>query len=64
MKDFDNFTKFAENVGNLGKTIVATCFEKLPKSNKSTNLVTLVPKKKNGISILFKYAIMLLAPRR
>ena len=51
-------------MGNLGKTIAATCFEKLPKSNKSTNLVTLVPKKKNGISILFKYTIMLIAPRR
>ena len=31
MKDFDNFTKIDQNVGNLGKTIDATCFEKLPK---------------------------------
>ena len=31
MKDFDNFTKIVYNVGNLGKLIVATGFEKLPK---------------------------------
>ena len=31
MKDFDTFTKFDYNVGNLGKIIVATGFEKLPK---------------------------------
>ena len=31
MKDFDNFTKIDQNVGNLGKIIDATCFEKLPK---------------------------------
>ena len=29
------------NVGDLGKIIVAIGFEKLPKSNKSPNLVTL-----------------------
>ena len=31
MKDFDNFTKIAKNLGDLGKLIVATGFEKLPK---------------------------------
>ena len=38
---FDTFTKIAKNVGNLGKIIVATGFERLPKCNKSPNLVTL-----------------------
>ena len=41
MKDFDTFKKFPMNVGDLGKIIVAIGFEKLPKSNKSPNLVTL-----------------------
>ena len=31
MEDFDNFTKIAQNVGNLGKIIDATGFKKLPK---------------------------------
>ena len=31
MKDFDAFAKIAQNVGDLGKIIVATGFEKLPK---------------------------------
>ena len=31
MKDFDNFTKKPQNVGDLGKIIVTTGFEKLPK---------------------------------
>ena len=31
MKDFDTFTKIAENMGNLVKIIAATGFEKLPK---------------------------------
>ena len=31
MKDFDTFTKFPKNVANLGKIIVATGSEKLPK---------------------------------
>ena len=31
MRDFDNFTEIPKNVGNLGKIIVATGFEKLPK---------------------------------
>ena len=41
MIDFDTFTKFPKNVGDLGKLIVAiglTC----PKSNKSPNLITLL----------------------
>ena len=33
--------KLPKNVGDLGKLIVATGFEKLPKSNKSPNLVTM-----------------------
>ena len=33
--------KLPKNVLDLGKLIVATSFEKLPKSNKSPNLVTL-----------------------
>ena len=31
MKDFCTFTKLPNNVGDLGKIIVATCFKKLPK---------------------------------
>ena len=31
MKDFDIFTKIAKNLGDLGKIILATGFEKLPK---------------------------------
>ena len=31
MKDFDSFTKIPANVGNFGKTIIATCFEKMHK---------------------------------
>ena len=31
MKYFDTFTKIAKNVGDLGKIIVATGFENLPK---------------------------------
>ena len=31
IKDLHNFTKFPNNVGDLGKTIVATGFIKLPK---------------------------------
>ena len=34
MKDFDTFTKRAQNVGDLGKKIDATGFEKLPKEQK------------------------------
>ena len=34
--------KLLKNVGDLDKLIVAKGFEKLPKSNKSPNLVTLV----------------------
>ena len=30
-KDFDTFKKLPKNVVNLGKIIVAICFEKLPK---------------------------------
>ena len=33
--------KLPKNVLDLGKLIVATSFEKLPKSNNSPNLVTL-----------------------
>ena len=35
--------KLPKNVGSLGKIIVATGFEKLPKVQKSINLVTLHP---------------------
>ena len=35
--------KLPNNVGNLGKIIVATGFELLPKVQKSPNLVTLIP---------------------
>ena len=34
--------KLPNNVGDLGKIIVATSFEWLPKVQKSLNLVTLV----------------------
>ena len=30
MKDFDTITKIAKNVGDLGKIILATGFEKFP----------------------------------
>ena len=33
--------KLSKNVGDLGKLIAAKGFEKLPKSNKLPNLVTL-----------------------
>ena len=32
IKDFDNFTKIASSVGDLGKIIVATGFEKVAQS--------------------------------
>ena len=51
MKDFDIFTKIAKNLGDLGKIILATGFEKLPKVHKSPNLVTL-PVNVHSISIL------------
>ena len=35
--------KLSNNVGNLGKLIVAKGFKKLPKVQKIANLVTLVP---------------------
>ena len=38
--DFDTFTKLPNNLGDLGKLIIAKGFES-PKSNKSLNLVTL-----------------------
>ena len=34
MNGFDTFTKIADNVANLGKIIVATSFEWLPKVQK------------------------------
>ena len=34
MNDFDTFTKMPNNVGDLGKIIVATSFEWLPKVQK------------------------------
>ena len=42
MKDFDTYTKFVQNVGGLGKIIVAKGFKNCLKSNKSPNLVTLL----------------------
>ena len=42
MKDFDTFTKFEWNVGDLGKLIAAKGFKKLPKVKKLPNLVTLI----------------------
>ena len=42
MIDFDTFTKLPKNVGELDKLIVEKGFEKLPKVQKSPNLVTLV----------------------
>ena len=41
IKDFDTFIKIAKNLGDLGNIIAARGFKKLPKSNKSLNLVTL-----------------------
>ena len=34
MKDFDTFTKFARNVGDLGKLIVAKGFKKMHNVQK------------------------------
>ena len=34
MNDFDTFTKLPKNVIDLGKLIVAKCFEWLPKMQK------------------------------
>ena len=34
--------KLPKNVGDLGKLIIAKGFEKLPKAQKSPNLVTLI----------------------
>ena len=34
--------KLPKNVGDLDKLIIAKCFEKLPKTNKSPNLVPLL----------------------
>ena len=41
MIGFGTFTKIAINVRDLGKLIVAKGFKSCPKSNKSSNLVTL-----------------------
>ena len=38
---FDTLQKFPKNVGDLGKFIVAKGFKKLPKVQKSPDLVTL-----------------------
>ena len=43
INDFDTFQKLPNNVGDLGKIIVATGLKWLPKVQKSPNLVTLVP---------------------
>ena len=32
MKDFNTLTKSSKNLGDVGKIILATSFEKLPKS--------------------------------
>ena len=37
MNDFDTFTKVPNNAGDLGKIIVATCCEWLPKVQKSAH---------------------------
>ena len=47
MIDFDNLQKLPKNVGDLGKLIVAKGLKKLPKVQKSPNLVTLPPIKMN-----------------
>ena len=41
MKDLDNFTKIAPKCGRFVQIIDASGFKKLPKCNKSSNLVTL-----------------------
>ena len=41
MIDLTSLQKLPKNVGDLGKLIVAKGFKKLPKVNKSPNLVTL-----------------------
>ena len=50
MKDLDTLPK---NVGDLGKLIFATGFEKLPKVQKSPDLVTLILSH-HDVSIIFK----------
>ena len=41
LKILTSFQKISKYVGDLGKLIVAKGFKNCPKSNKSTNLVTL-----------------------
>ena len=52
MKDFDTCTKIAWNVDDLGKLTVTTGFEKLPKVEKSPNLVTLVLTKFQSLFVI------------
>ena len=54
MVDFDTFTKMPRNVGDLCKLIVAKRFKSCPKSNKSSNLVTLSASKRS-ITINFYF---------
>ena len=42
LKNLTPLQKLPKNVGYFGKLVGAKGFEKLPKSNKSPNLVTLV----------------------
>ena len=44
LKILTHLQKLPKNVGDLGKLIVAKDFQKLPKSNKLPNLVTLLTK--------------------
>ena len=50
---FDTLQEFVKNVGDLGKLIFATGFEKLPKVQKSPDLVTLILSH-HDVSIIFK----------
>ena len=42
MNDFNTLTKLPKNVVDLGKIIVSTGFEWLPKAQKIANVVTLL----------------------
>ena len=55
LKNLTPLQKLPKNVGYFGKLVGAKGFEKLPKSNKSPNLVTLVTSTSNTFPKNFFY---------
>ena len=58
LKTFSPFQNLQKNVGNLGKIIVATCFESCPKCNKSPNLITLIAAFFHFVPQTFSFFVM------